>query len=632
MMYSDDDNKKFYRSKMSLASFVFVLFFVVQSWASEGIASIEFVSADVHAQNTANWQQILTQNAGVLSLPSGWDVVSKDDPTERKLDAERMFHVQQVLYAKSKKLLEDQGASLQIFSIWNADKEGKILPLPSDILENTSRNLVAALIDARYGNVRTLTREVVETDLENLFVTTYGVESLGIGGNSEDQYKKEGARENLRYKCASLFYGEKLILVLVKYFPTDEGYWRRELETLLDTWVATLTFTPRPLAEMSEAAVSLPALPVSGAPEADPLSIQAQPVFTPSLDISSADSAVVVSQEDSGLSLAAASSEDIAVSPGTTTVLTPQKNPISSFVLYGGFVLAAFVIFSACIGRIFDCRRKRQEDALLTDLVPEKTEVDTAAATEESAESQDTEKNLDPGIFVEILSASCEEGDDSTEKPCMEESYIEEPCTEESYREEDHDKELDLDWAKTDELISPPIDDVHDFEMREPLSEKLGFDRVYSLLNQALVSIDTTQAVTTHAIPDTRVREPARPNLADAVGVLDNLQAAFGESFLLETLKEEVLKALELKEGTPILQTKDMAPEYFVLKLCCNTLLNMLQTGRYHIGKGILSNEGQELVNLFGHINGLRTREAYSSREEAEKDAAFMQFCIRELG
>ena len=118
----------------SLASLVFVLFLGVPSQALESAASSDIASADVHGRNGANWRRIPTQNVGVLSLPSGWDVVSKDDPAVRELDAQRMFHGKQVLYAKSKKLSEDRSATLQIFSIWNADKEGKILPLPSNIL------------------------------------------------------------------------------------------------------------------------------------------------------------------------------------------------------------------------------------------------------------------------------------------------------------------------------------------------------------------------------------------------------------------------------------------------------------------------------------------------------------------
>ncbi|MDR2180947.1 MAG: hypothetical protein LBP21_11630 [Synergistaceae bacterium] len=624
--------------------FIFVFFFAAQGRASESAAAMALASSDVRSHNAVSWQQILTQNAGSLSLSWEWEVVSKDGPVERKRDAERMFHVQQVLYAKSKKRPGNQGAALQIFSIWNADSEGKILPLPSDILEKTSGDLAAGLIGARYGSVTTLTQEVVGTDLEDLFVTTYGV------GGPRAEENANGFKENFRYKCVSLFCGEKLVLVLVKYFPSDEKFWRKELETLLDTWVATLTLTPRPLAEISRAAVSLPVLPIAAA----------APVPALSADIS----APAVSQGT--LPLAAKSSGDMAAQPVTTqpkktaVVPRPQK-PISSLVFYTGFALAATVIFFACAGKIFYWRRKRQKDPVSADsvtndlLLRREIEQDTAetepmAVTNEPASDDDIDDDIEENIEENPNIEENQDEENRNEENRNEENYDQENYDQDHDIEDDHsigendkggnipcleksrDKELNFDWERTEELLIPLVGDPRDFQTRDPLSEKLGFDRVYSLLNEALVSIDTAQIATTPVISDKRALQPALPNLADAVAVLDSLQEMFGESFLLETLKEEVLKALELKEGTPILHTKDMAPECFVLKLSCSTLLNMLQTGRYHIGKGILSNEGQELVNLFGRINDLRTREAYTSREEAEKDAAFMQFCVRELG
>jgi hypothetical protein len=256
----------------------------------------------------------------------------------------------------------------------------------------------------------------------------------------------------------------------------------------------------------------------------------------------------------------------------------------------------------------------------------EEIEIEATVVTED--ESDPAEEYLDLEIFDEQNSpeedrgeaapVSGEEGDEGTEELRL---------------EENNDKDSDFKWPPMEDEFLSFIGDTYGFKTeRDTFPEKLGFDQVYSLLNQALVSMDATQVATAPVVSDQPLLQPSLPNLADAVEVLDNLKAILGESFLLEALKEEILKALELQEGTPILQTKDITPECFVLKLCCSTLLNMLQTGRYHIGKGILSNEGQELVNLFGCINGLRTKKAYSSPEEAEKDAAFMQFCVRELG
>ncbi|MDR1977589.1 MAG: hypothetical protein LBQ42_02530 [Synergistaceae bacterium] len=680
-MYGDDGDSRIFLSIKSLVpSFVFVLFFIARSWASENAISMEPVSAEVRPwdaveRDTERWLRIPTQNAGLLSLPSGWDLVSKDDPTERGFDADRTFHVQQALYAKSNTTLGGRGAALQIFAIWNADKEGRIFPLPADILEKTNGDFIADLIDARYGNVRKLTQEVVGTDLEDLSVATYGVEFPWAGKSSEDQ-ESEGRvpGEDFRYKCASLFCGEKLVLVLVKYFPEYEEYWRKQLETLLNTWVASLTLTPRPLAEISNLRVSLPASPPLIAQDESPL-----PPQRPASSFQDSPDVVVsqeASQENMGLAQAEPS-KDAVLPHSETAAPAPRENLVSSFVLYAGSALLTLVMLFVCVGRIFDWRRKKQEESMLADFTPDVLLLEGETALEEEttetigarqgAENRDSQNDLDreildEGNFIQKIldenfypenkdedqgededvaaiplpDEKIDEYEDGYEYDGRDEYHESDDDTKDfrqDFRQEENgDKESDFDWLKAEELILPFVDDAYDFKTRrDPLPEELGFDRVYSLLNQALVSIDTTKVATTPFTSDKRL-QPAVPNLSEAVEVLDNLEAVLGPSFVLETLKGEVLKALELKEGTPILQTKDVAPDYFILKLCCGTLLNMLQTGRYHIGKGILSNEGQELVDLFERINGLRAQKAYSSHEEAEKDAAFVRFCVRELG
>ncbi|MDR1623269.1 MAG: hypothetical protein LBS00_12960 [Synergistaceae bacterium] len=622
-MYRNDGNRKLLLSIEGLvSSLVFVLFFAAQSWAAESSLLPGAVSPDAGLQE---WLQIPTQNAGLLSLPSAWDLVSKDGTVERKLDADRMLHVQQALYAsaRSNRTLDAPKAVLQIFSIWNADGSGKILPLPPDILEKTNGDFVAALIDSRYGNVKKLTQETIGTDLEDLSVTTYGVEFLQTGKNPEKSTEKSSqGRESkepaqgLRYKCASLFCGEKLVLVLVKYFPEDEDHWRREFGALLNAWVASLTLTPRPLAEIPKLSVSLPELP-SALPSELPRE-ERPPLVSPSFDASPTVSAVSNAAEPSGdIPGLSATLETAAAAPEAVTP-APQNDTVSSFVLYAGLALPVLVIFFVCAGKFFDWRRKKQEETISADFDPDRLSLEeTMAEAETETTIAMTEPAENPYSFKE----------DINREDINQETFDEEPA-----QENNDDRAADFGWPQAEELVLPLSGDTRDLEaQRDPLPEKLGFDRVYSLLNQALVSIDTAQIAPAPVTYDKRVTQSALPNLSEAIEVLDDLEALLGQSFVLDALKEEVLKVMEIKEGTPMLQTKDVTPEYFLLKLCCSTLLNMLQTGRYHIGKGILSNEGEELVNLFGRINDLRTQKAYSSPEEAEKDAAFLQFCVREL-
>jgi hypothetical protein len=312
------------------------------------------------------------------------------------------------------------------------------------------------------------------------------------------------------------------------------------------------------------------------------------------------------------------------------------------------------VIFLACVGRFFAWRRKKKgEKTLSKDLIMDDFQ-------DISDANPDANNGLDPKGLIATMPLVAEE-------IIIEEEVIEENLTEENFEPQFEPKEQDVDEPSIDELsdelsieessIDEPSagenqetstleysDEETDDEatpeegggVREeteetpPLIRKPGFDKVYDLLNRALTDLDAKPAEP--QIPKHYVPRKAMPNLPETVKILDDLDAMFGEAFVMETLKEEVLKALELKEGTSTLPAKDTTQECFVLRLCCNTLVHMLRSGRYHIGKGILNSEGEALVNLFERINSLRTQKTYSTPEEAGRDSAFMRFSVRESG
>jgi hypothetical protein len=157
-----------------------------------------------------------------------------------------------------------------------------------------------------------------------------------------------------------------------------------------------------------------------------------------------------------------------------------------------------------------------------------------------------------------------------------------------------------------------------------------GFNRVYSLLNQALSSLEDG------AVPYVRKDQgptAALPNMVETMKVMDELKETFGDLSVLEALKGEVFKVLEMNSETRrIFYTGNAAPDCLVLTLCRDTLVKMLKTGRYHVGKGILSSEGEELASLHAGIGDLMTQKTCVTPQEAEKDAKRMKYWARESG
>ena len=213
--------------------------------------------------------QVETQGMGLLSLPPEWRVVSKDETPERNVISDWVLNVQKVLYARAEYVSADaaQDAVLQIFSIWGSDEYRNEKPLPEGMLEAGS-NLVSGLIGARYGYVSKLDESVVETVLESLSVVTYEI-------------------ERFRYKYTFLYHGEKRVLVLLKYRPEFENYWRGHFSSLLNEWVGSLTLTPMRLPFVAPALSAPPPAfltPPLREPSEGPLTVQQPGQAVPASD------------------------------------------------------------------------------------------------------------------------------------------------------------------------------------------------------------------------------------------------------------------------------------------------------------------------------------------------------------
>ncbi|MDR1874273.1 MAG: hypothetical protein LBQ90_04565 [Synergistaceae bacterium] len=237
------------------AAFFFVLLIAVLFGPPrESVADV--VSADAAWQETGlqeDWVPIRTENAGMLSLPPEWDVILKDDVTERSPDFSSglTFNVQQSLYARFGTFSADNWGALQVFSMWGVDREGRVRTLPADVLSDSEGPLVAGLLNARYGRVRQVSRNLLNTDLKDISITTW---ETGFS-----------PAEDTRYGSVALFHGEKLILVLIRYLPRYEEHWQKQFEAIVNRWVTSLILVPGLMPD-SPALPPLPEAAVAAAP------------------------------------------------------------------------------------------------------------------------------------------------------------------------------------------------------------------------------------------------------------------------------------------------------------------------------------------------------------------------------
>ena len=511
--------------------------------------------------NSADWFQVFTENAGVLVLPVGWSVISKDDVTERSAESELVLNVQQVLHAKPEDPVAGESSMLQVFSVWETDWSGKTLPLPDRILQETEGEFLASLMGVRYGNVKILNIGTLDAAWQSVPVTTCQADlSQGDG---------------IHYKCASLFNGEKLILVLVKYLPKYEEYWHGQFASLINKWVTSTALTVFPLPDSTLLLPPLESLPhiVSAPQNILPHNILPQPE---------------------------SATENVQSDDEKNALLEPELSPEKAPVLFSPFIFYAAAVF---LGLFFIVK---------TIFARQKKQSETPPPDPEDEEIFSTPEELPSENLAELLA------EDNSGLPS------------------DEDRKVEVQEVEVDnraELL------CHSVSKRDTSGEA-GFERVYTLLNQALSNIETLDIIPAPAVPRVeRTKRAADISLKYLSKTFKGLEPTSGSSYILDTVENEVLKILQNEEGTLLLaqtedtkDAEDRAPNCFILKSSSNAIINLLQTGRYHIGKGILSNEGQELENLFYRINDKLRQDGHCTPEEAKKDTDFIQRCVRNLG
>lgn len=297
-----------------LVMVLFIFFSVVALFSSKKSSAFE-----------SAWISVATENAGLLSLPAEWMVISRDEATERSPGEGFAFNVQQVLYAEPEGTSTDLGASLQVFSIWNSDPEGRVASLPPEILEQAGEDLVGGLINVRYGHVRQLNRNMLKTHFDDIPVTTWSTDA--------------SETSDVRYKCVALFHGEKLVLVLGRYLPDYETLWSKQFDDIVNRWVSSQALTPGPMPEALMAAISLPDMTVAALSPKTPATTQ-------TLDI--------VSIEDAPA--AAELSSDISSAVAAVAVETPSEEGVLdglSPLYYGVPSLLAVLVFGGMlVGKI----------------------------------------------------------------------------------------------------------------------------------------------------------------------------------------------------------------------------------------------------------------------------------------
>jgi hypothetical protein len=125
--------------------------------------------------------------------------------------------------------------------------------------------------------------------------------------------------------------------------------------------------------------------------------------------------------------------------------------------------------------------------------------------------------------------------------------------------------------------------------------------------------------------------------LRRAVEIFEEMERVSGTTCALDTLKNKAFEALSREgAGRQILQAKEAVedpwPDCFVLRLSGRILLGLVRTGRYHIGRGFLSAEGEDLVNLFRYVGDEQLRLGCGSLDETKKMAGYMRRSIEDLG
>lgn len=467
-----------------LTAAFFVFFLVVVPYSSgKSLAS------------ASEWSSIITENAGLLSLPADWKIISRDETTERGPGSGFAFNVQQVLYAEPE-TSADFGISLQVFSIWSSDPEGRVASLPPELLEQAGEDLAGGLINGRYGYARRLDREVLQTHIVGIPVTTWCVDA------------SEGS--GIRYKCVTLFHGEKLVLALGRYLPDHEVLWSRQFEDIVNKWVSSLTLTPAPMPEALMVEVPLPEM----AQTMDIISLADKPVPTVSEHFSDVTPAAVV-----------------------TAVQVPPEEGVEEEILesfppvyYG--IPAALIFVGLLAARIVGKRRNNNGRlASFQKIVPvpitaEELRTDNASSSRSSSSTAEEKQLSDLSAAEAPVASNSTEGEAQME--------IEEASQEIVETDNDCDFNVDVghgennvptnavpeDLPAAEKRVSshpfdricpedmelPPLSSTYDDPDRpsvweeistatdtlvQSVPEEAGFEKVYTLINQALEILES---------------------------------------------------------------------------------------------------------------------------------------------
>lgn len=98
-------------------------------------------------------------------------------------------------------------------------------------------------------------------------------------------------------------------------------------------------------------------------------------------------------------------------------------------------------------------------------------------------------------------------------------------------------------------------------------------------------------------------------------------------------IKPQVTKLIKDKEKTIYsIRESKMSPRYLVLLLISNVSGDSLATGQYHVYRGRLSMEGQELLKLFNYAISEMEKNGFQSKEETEKDRVWIREQINSVG
>lgn len=98
-------------------------------------------------------------------------------------------------------------------------------------------------------------------------------------------------------------------------------------------------------------------------------------------------------------------------------------------------------------------------------------------------------------------------------------------------------------------------------------------------------------------------------------------------------IKPQITKLIKDKEKTIYsVRESKMSPRHLVLLLISNVSGEYLATGQYHIYRGRLSMEGQELLKLFNYAISEMEKNGFQSKEETEKDRIWIREQINSVG